>query len=132
MPPESFISPDKEARPEDIEATRAEKMLQATESLSIELKATNNARFGQEFSSNLRSRMNGWMDALIEKGDIAIDRIEAKGVPLPKSKIGMRVLSGVTGVTGAVVPGLGVLLPLSYVLWKRGNQINKPEQTYVS
>lgn len=108
-------------------------MLRATEALSIDLKATNNARFGQEFSSNLRSRMNGWMETLVEKGDTALDRIEAKGMPLPKSKLGMRVLSGVTGVTGAIVPGLGVLLPLSYVLWKRGNQINKTEQlAYVS
>lgn len=123
----------KETRSEALEPTQAEKMLRATEALSIDLKATNNARFGQEFSSNLRSRMSGWMETLVEKGDTALDRIEAKGMPLPKSKLGMRVLSGVTGVTGAVVPGLGVLLPLSYVLWKRGNQINKPEQpSYVS
>ncbi len=129
---ESF-PPQKETRSEALEPTQAEKILRATEALSIDLKATNNARFGQEFSSNLRSRMSGWMETLVEKGDTALDRIEAKGMPLPKSKLGMRVLSGSTDVTGAVVPGLGVLLPLSYVLWKRGNQINKPEQpTYVS
>lgn len=131
MLPESHM-PIKEARSEVVEPTQAEKILRATESLAIDLKATNNARFGQEFSATLRSRMNGWMETLVEKGDTAIDRMEAKGVPLPKSKLGMRVLSGVTGVTGAVVPGLGVLLPLSYVLWKRGNQISKSETAYAS
>lgn len=131
MPPESSI-PSAETPPEAPNLTQAEKMLRATEALAIDLKATNNARFGQEFSTTIQSRMNGWMEALVQKGDTAIDRIEARGVPLPKSKLGMRVLSGVTGVTGAVVPGLGVLLPLSYVLWKRGDQISKSETAYVS
>lgn len=107
--------------PQSSEVPDIETLLSITEKIDVQLGEEITHRFGKGFYDTLRGRMGSLAASFLAKGDGTIDWVEAKGLPLPTSKAGIRVLSGVIGVTGSVVPGLGILLPLSYVLWQRSN-----------
>lgn len=111
-------SPEKETPISDMEM-----MLARADQADIELESKITDRFGEGFSDDAQSKLKAWTESLLSKGEKAIDWIEVKGLPLPKSKLGMRMLGGAMGITGSVVPGLGILLPVAYILWKRSNDI---------
>lgn len=117
--------------PRPIAAEEADELLFAAEAINAELDREIVERFGEGFYSKACVRMNSWAEAFLKKGDDTIDWVEAKGLPLPKSKVGMRMLSGVIGATG-MAPGLGVLLPLAYVLWKRGKYLGNTTDTILT
>lgn len=98
-----------------------EKLLSAIENIDRRLDEDVAKRFGAGFYDKACTRINDWCEQFFQKGEDMVNWAEVRGLQLPKSKVGMRVLSGVTGVTGTFVPGLGVLLPLSIILWKRGD-----------
>ena len=100
-----------------------EMMLARADQADMELESKIADRFGESFSDDAQSKLKAWTESLLSKGESAIDWIEVKGLPLPKSKLGMRMLGGAMGITGSVVPGLGILLPVAYILWKRSNDI---------
>jgi hypothetical protein len=98
-------------------------MLTRADQADMELESKIADRFGESFSDDAQSKLKAWTESLLSKGESAIDWIEVKGLPLPKSKLGMRMLGGAMGITGSVVPGLGILLPVAYILWKRSNDV---------
>lgn len=112
--------------PQEIEtpSSRIEMMLARAGETDMKLENNIAERFGAEFSHEAKSKLRAWTDSFLAKGENAIDWIEIKGLPLPKSKLGMRMLGGAMGVTGSVVPGLGILLPVAYILWKRSNDMS--------
>lgn len=96
-----------------------ERMISRSEQVADRLEEEVIRYYGGGFVSGLRTRMSGWSESLLTKGEKAVDWVEAKGIPLPKSKLGMRCLSAGMGTVGAVIPGGAVLLALSVVLWRR-------------
>lgn len=110
--------PKNEAPISDVEA-----MLARAQRIDKELESEITERFGEKFLDNARSKLQAWTQSLLSKGESAINWIEMKGLPLPKSKLGMRMLGGTMGIAGSVVPGLGILLPVAYILWKRSNSL---------
>lgn len=101
------------------EMRRVMELLNRTEALSVELDEQITERFGADFLERLQGKMNMWAESFLVKGDKALSWVEMKGVPLPKTRAGARILSGCIGTAGAVIPGLGIMLPIAYVLWKR-------------
>lgn len=124
MPTISFNNKPEAPQKMKDESFRVEIMLARAEQADMKLESDIAERFGTEFSHDAQSRLKTWTQSFLAKGDDAIDWIEVKGLPLPKSKLGMRMLGGAMGVTGSVVPGLGILLPLAYILWKRSNDLS--------
>lgn len=82
-------------------------------------------RYGSGFLEKLRTRSALWSESLKVKGDRLLEWAEEKGVPMPESKRGMRIASAASGVAGAIVPGLGFLLPVSYILWQRSAKMEE-------
>jgi len=121
------MSPIQSAKPEESQEKEApierdaEAMLARAEQADRELESEIAERFGENFLGDAQSKLKAWTESLLSKGENAIDWIEVKGLPLPKSKLGMRLLGGAMGITGSVVPGLGILLPVAYILWKRSS-----------
>ncbi len=95
-----------------------ERMISHSEKVADQLEEEVIRQYGGGFVSGLRSKMSEWSESLLTKGEHAVDWMEAKGIPLPKSKLGMRCLSAGMGTAGAVIPGGAVLLALSVVLWR--------------
>lgn len=96
-----------------------EGLLARLESEDQSLETAVDAKYGENFSERVKEYCGAKWQKLLEQGDGFITWAEQKGLPLPRSKVGMRTLAGVTGVAGTAVPGLGVLLPVAYILWKR-------------
>ena len=96
-----------------------ESLLSRLETEDASLEAAVDGKYGENFSARLRGYCGEKWEKMLEKGDGFVNWAEQKGIPLPKSKVGMRTLAGVTGVAGTAVPGLGVLLPVAYILWRR-------------
>ncbi len=96
-----------------------DEMLSRTEKLSDQLEEEVIHRYGGGFVTKLREKMAGWSEALLQKGEKTVDWFEKKGIPLPKSKLGMRLLSVGVGTAGSFIPGGAMLWGLSIVLWKR-------------
>ena len=113
----------KEPPEKETPISNIEMMLARADQADMELESKIADRFGESFSDDAQSKLKAWTESLLSKGEDAIDWIEVKGLPLPKSKLGMRMLGGAMGITGSVVPGLGILLPVAYILWKRSNDI---------
>ncbi len=99
---------------------RGVEIVSAIEEINKRLDEDVASRYGKGFYDRAYARINDWYEQSFQKGEDIINWAELKGFPLPKSKVGMRVLSGVTGITGTIIPGLGVLLLLAVVLWMRG------------
>lgn len=96
-----------------------EEMLSRAESLSDRLEEAVFHRYGRKFWGKLSDVMAKWSEPLIHRGEKAVDWIEKQGVQLPKSKLGMRILSTGVGTAGSFIPGGAVLWGLSIVLWNR-------------
>ena len=102
-----------------------EELLSAIEDVNRGLDKDVAERFGRRFYDKACARINAWYEQSFQKGEDMVNWAELRGLQLPKSKVGMRALSGVTGITGMVIPfGLVSFLPLSFVLWKRSSKIN--------
>lgn len=121
-PPTQSAEPKKSLEKET-PTSDMEMMLARADQADMELESKIADRFGESFSDDAQSKLKAWTESLLSKGEGAIDWIEVKGLPLPKSKLGMRMLGGAMGITGSVVPGLGILLPVAYILWKRSNDV---------
>lgn len=122
IPPNPIAEP-KESPEKETLIFDMEMMLTRADQADMELESKIADQFGEGFSDDAQSKLKAWTESLLSKGEDAIDWIEVKGLPLPKSKLGMRMLGGAMGITGSIVPGLGILLPVAYILWKRSNDI---------
>ena len=113
-------------REHDPVITEGEGLLARFEVADEALEARIEEKYGEGFSSRAKEVFSRKWDGLLEKGDGFLNWVEAKGLPLPKTKVGLQVLAGTTGVTGSVIPGLGVLLPVAYLLWQRSKNLAVP------
>lgn len=95
-------------------------LLQGTETLNTELDTQITERFGSGFVYRLRERAVRFGTRMMTAGNTALDKMAERGIPIPKSKTGMRILAASAGTAGIVIPGLGILIPAAYMLWKRG------------
>lgn len=105
---------------ESPETSEMASLLLKAEGMEHEIDSELSEKYGEGFLRGLSEKMNDWGQKFLEKGDTTLNWAEAKGLPIPKSKAGLYLYSGASGALGIVVPGLGVLLPLSYILYKRG------------
>ncbi len=101
-----------------------EGLLARLESEDRSLEAEVSIKYGEKFSELAKEYCGQKWQKLLEQGDGFITWAEQKGLPLPQSKVGMRTLAGATGAVGTAVPGLGVLLPVAYILWKRSASLS--------
>lgn len=112
-----------DVRESSVASPEAEALLARLEAEDIRLDQEMNEKWGEGFFENVKERGEAWWNSLVEKGDGFLEWAQEKGLPLPKTRVGMRALAGATGVAGAVVPGLGVFLPAAYLLWKKSSQL---------
>ena len=84
-------------------------------------------KFGGKFVRKISEKARAWEKVLLIKGNAALNWTETKGLPIPRSKAGLYANAAATGAFGIAVPGLGILLPLSYVLYKRGADMNSDQ-----
>ena len=94
-------------------------MLKRAEAVDLRFKNEISDKYGYGFYKRIQDKISLLSKDFFYKGEVAIDWVEAKGLPLPTSKLGMQAWSAATGVVAVIVPGLGVLLPVAYILWKR-------------
>lgn len=98
-----------------------DELIAKLEAENLKLDMEMGERYGEGFMEQMTERMGNWLETMTKKGEGYVAWAESRGVPLPKSKMGLRVLSGVTGSIGAVTPGGAPLLALAYIFWKRSN-----------
>ena len=101
---------------------KGREVLAQLESENVFLDQSIAEQYGPSFVEKLRARSALWGESLQSKGNSLLEWAKEKGVPIPESKRGLRIASAASGVAGAVVPGLGFLLPVSYILWQRSTQ----------
>ncbi len=105
------------------EISEIESLLLEAERAEQEIDGKLSEKYGEEFLPDLSRKMRDWGERFLEKGDATLNWAEMKGFPIPKSKAGLYLYSGASGALGVVVPGLGVLLPLSYIFYKRAAEM---------
>ncbi len=102
-------------------------MLAAAETYADELEAEVVSRFGARFLLGFREKAVSFIESLSRKGELSLDWVESKGIPLPKSKVGTCLLSGTMAVVGAIPPGGVFLVAFAYVLFRRNAAYWKEE-----
>ncbi len=109
---------------ESPETSEIASLLLKAEGMEHEIDSELSEKFSEGFLQRLSEKMSDWEQQFLTRGNAALDWTEARGLPIPKSQAGLYAYSAATGALGIVVPGLGVLLPLSYVLYTRGKNMN--------